>query len=148
MELNTLKYKHGSRGHKVKTAGRGFGAGSARGFKGNKGQGQRKTVNVRPGFEGGQTPLYMRTAKIGFNNKAFGTKYNVINLAQIVQLGETNVDTNVLFDYRIVRNNKLPLKIIGTADLKLTKKYSITCNKISAGAKTAIEEAGGTVTIL
>jgi large subunit ribosomal protein L15 len=90
----------------------------------------------------------MRTAKIGFNNKAFGTKYNVINLAQIVQLGETKVDTNVLFEYRIVRDSKLPLKIIGTADLKLDKKYEITCNKISAGAKTSIEEAGGTVTIL
>jgi large subunit ribosomal protein L15 len=96
MELNNLKYKHGSRGHKRKISGRGFGSYSIRGFKGNKGQGQRNTGNVRVGFEGGQTPLYRRTRKIGFNNYEFKTNYNVFSLQQLSQLKLTEINRETL----------------------------------------------------
>ncbi|GMO14147.1 MAG: 50S ribosomal protein L15 [Mycoplasmoidaceae bacterium] len=147
MQLNNLKYKIGSRGHREKIAGRGKGSNSTRGFKGNKGQGQRKTVNVRPGFEGGQTPLYMRTAKIGFNNKAFQQQYNTVSIAQILTSGLTQINNKTLSEKRIVRNTKLPLKVIGS-DVELKVKLTVTCTKITKGAKAAIEKAGGSVEVL
>jgi large subunit ribosomal protein L15 len=94
--LHNLTYKNGARGHKRKVSGRGLGSGSTRGFKGNKGQGQRITGNVRPGFEGGQTPLYRRVSKVGFNNYEFATNYNVITLAQIVQYKILDVNQTTL----------------------------------------------------
>ncbi|MDR2636425.1 MAG: 50S ribosomal protein L15 [Mycoplasmataceae bacterium] len=148
MKLNNLKYKHGSRGQKKKIFGRGPGSGSIRGFKGNKGQGQRSTVNVRRGFEGGQTPIYMRVAKIGFNNYEFKKNYNTVTLAQIQQLGKDVVNTKTLVEAKIIKKNRLPLKIIGTKDIVLSKKYQIEANKITAGAKETVEKAGGSVSII
>jgi large subunit ribosomal protein L15 len=73
MELNNLKYTKGSRGHKVKR-GRGFGCGFGKtNGRGTKGQNSRKSGGVRLGFEGGQTPLYRRLPKFGFNNYNFTT---------------------------------------------------------------------------
>ncbi|MDR3249630.1 MAG: 50S ribosomal protein L15 [Mycoplasmataceae bacterium] len=147
MKLNTLKYKYGSRGHKEKVAGRGFGSGSKRGFKGNKGQGQRATVNVRIGFEGGQTPLYRRVAKIGFNNHEFKNNYNVITLRQIETLGNELVNRKILEDARIIKKNKLPIKIIGS-EIKLSKQYVFDVEKVTDGVKATIEKAGGKINII
>jgi large subunit ribosomal protein L15 len=83
--LSNLRAKKGARNHKLKTRGRGPGSGSIRGFKGNKGQGQRITGSVRAGFEGGQTPLYRRVRIIGFNNYEFANNYNVITLNMILK---------------------------------------------------------------
>ncbi|MDR0753043.1 MAG: 50S ribosomal protein L15 [Mycoplasmataceae bacterium] len=148
MKLNTLKYKTGSRGHKQKIAGRGFGSGSKRGFKGNKGQGQRSTVNVRVGFEGGQTPLYIRVGKFGFNNKNFANNYNVINIKDLSKLPSANVDRKILEDAKIIKHNKLPIKLIGSNNVSLDKPYILNINKITKGAKEAIEKANGTINLL
>jgi large subunit ribosomal protein L15 len=148
MKLNELKYKSGSRGQKKKVFGRGPGSGSIRGFKGNKGQGQRGTVNVRRGFEGGQTPIYMRVAKIGFNNHEFKNNFNVVSLAQIEQLGSETVNTKVLVDAKIIKKNKLPLKIIGSTEIKLSKSYKVEAHKFTEGAKKEIENAGGEVVVI
>jgi large subunit ribosomal protein L15 len=148
MELNNLKYKPGSRGQKKKVYGRGFGSGSKRGFKGNKGQGQRATVNVRVGFEGGQTPLYTRVRKIGFNNFNFKTDYNVISLAQIETLKSETINAATLKKARLIRDAKLPIKVIGSTDVKLSKKYALEISKITKGAQSTIENAGGTIKII
>jgi large subunit ribosomal protein L15 len=142
--LHNLSYKQGARGHIRKISGRGLGSGSTRGFKGNKGQGQRITGNVRIGFEGGQTPLYRRVAKIGFNNFEFANNFHVVTLAQIAQLKLTSVTRETLKS--VIGSKKLPIKIIGSVDVKLPK-LTVQVDKISAGAKKQIEEAGGTVTL-
>ncbi|MDR1850751.1 MAG: 50S ribosomal protein L15 [Mycoplasmataceae bacterium] len=148
MELNNLKYKPGSRGQKRKIYGRGFGSGSKRGFKGNKGQGQRSTVNVRIGFEGGQTPLYRHVRKIGFNNFNFKADYNVVSLGQIETLGSEKVNAAVLKKARLIRDAKLPIKVIGTDDVKLSKKYELEISKITKGAAAIVEKAGGTIKLI
>ncbi|MDR2653925.1 MAG: 50S ribosomal protein L15 [Mycoplasmataceae bacterium] len=148
IKLNNLKYKTGSRGHKQKIAGRGPGSGSIRGFKGNKGQGQRSTVNVRIGFEGGQTPLYIRVGKYGFNNKNFATHYNVINIKDLVKISSNEVSRKTLEEAKLIKKNKLPIKIIGSDNVKITKAYSLKVNKITEGAKKSIEGAGGSVELI
>jgi large subunit ribosomal protein L15 len=81
MELNNLKYTKGARGHKRKTYGRGFGSGIGKtGGKGTKGQKQRKSGHVRLGFEGGQTPIYRKVPKVGFNNYNFRKQYNIVTI--------------------------------------------------------------------
>jgi large subunit ribosomal protein L15 len=145
MELSNLRYKKGSRNHKSKTYGRGAGSGSLRGFKGNKGQGQRITGAVRPGFEGGQTPIYRRTKKIGFNNYEFANNFNVITLRQIETLGNINVNASTLA--KVLKDKALPIKVIAS-DVKLTKAYVLSVNKISAGAQRAVELVGGTVSLI
>jgi large subunit ribosomal protein L15 len=143
MELHNLKYTKGSRRHKVKTYGRGFGSGIGKtGGKGTKGQKQRKSGQVRLGFEGGQTPIYRKIPKMGFNNYNFRTNYNVITLEQINTLKNTKVDYKTLVEARVIKNNRLPIKVIG--DTKLNKAYEITANKFTAGSKKAITAAKGT----
>lgn len=145
MKLHQLKYTKGSRRHKVKVYGRGYGSVGKRGGRGNKGQGQRKSGNVRLGFEGGQTPIYRKVGKVGFNNANFRQQYNVITLKQIEANGLENISLKTLTEKRIVKN-KLPIKVIGNT--KLTKKVNFEIHKISAGAKKAIEAAGGKVSII
>lgn len=91
MKLNKLTYTEGSRNHKEKRVGRGFGSGIGKtATRGSKGQHARKSGGTRLGFEGGQTPLYRRIPKVGFNNKNFETKYNVITLQMINDLKITD----------------------------------------------------------
>ncbi|MDR2568081.1 MAG: 50S ribosomal protein L15 [Mycoplasmataceae bacterium] len=141
MELNKLQYKKGSRGHKVKVAGRGFGNGGTSGFRG-----QTLAHKSRLAFEGNQTALYQRVRKIGFNNYEFANNYNVITLKQLNTLNESQVDMNTLVAHRIFKNNDLPLKVIGND--KVTLAIDLKVNKITDAAKKAIEAAGGSVEIL
>jgi len=146
MKLDSLKYKNGSRGHKAKIFGRGFGSGSKRGFKGNKGQGQRSTVNVRIGFEGGQTPLYYRVAKIGFNNHEFKNNYEVISLNQFKYVNGNEINRKTLQDAKLInKRSKLPIKIIGSNNVKLDKPYTVRVDKVTIGAANTIEHSGGTI---
>jgi len=146
MKLNSLNYKSGSRGHKRKIFGRGFGSGSKRGFKGNKGQGQRSTVNVRIGFEGGQTPLYYRVAKIGFNNHEFKNNYEVISLNQFKFVKGTEVNRKTLQEAKLInKRSKLPIKIIGSNNVTLDKKYNVSVDKVTIGAANKIESSGGKI---
>lgn len=146
MELNKLKYTKGSRNHKTKIKGRGFGSGSKRGFKGNKGQGQRNTTNVRIGFEGGQTPIYRRTKKIGFNNYEFSNDYNVISITQFEKVEGNVINKETLLNAKLIKNTKLPLKIIGGyKGFKLDKSYSVVADKITNGAIADIQNAKGNI---
>jgi len=132
-----------------KRIGRGIGSGLGKtSGKGHKGQWSRSGGGVRPGFEGGQMPLYRRLPKRGFNNK-FKKNYIVVNLEQLNLLENgTVVDFELLLNYGLI--NYFPkndgLKVLGTGEFD--KKLTVKTNKISASAKEAIEKLGGTVELI
>ncbi|MDR3163514.1 MAG: 50S ribosomal protein L15 [Mycoplasmataceae bacterium] len=147
MQLESLKYTKGARGHKRKTYGRGFGSGIGKtSGKGTKGQKQRKSGKVRLGFEGGQTPIYRKVGKMGFNNFNFRTNYNILTIKQLGQIKLNQIDYESLTKSHIIPDNHLPIKIIGND--KLTKALVLHVHKITLQAKKVIEDAKGTVTII
>ncbi len=144
MKLNSMKSKAGS----VKTRKR-IGRGNASGHgtysgRGSKGQGQRKSGNVRPGFEGGQTPLISRLPKLrGFTNpnKVISQVVNVSDLNVYKENEEVNIQS--LLEKRLVSKKDVPVKLLG--DGKLEKKVVVRLQKISSTAKAKVIQAGGKV---
>ena len=113
--------------------------------RGNKGQKSRSGGGVRLGFEGGQTPLFRRLPSRGFSNAPFKVEYTAVNILMLEKFyanGET-VSYQTLVAKGILRNKETAVKILGKGTL--TKKLTIQVDKISAGAKAAVEKAGGTV---
>lgn len=132
--------------------GRGSGKGKTSG-RGVKGQKARKSGNVRAGFEGGQNPLYKRLPMRGFNNKNFTTTYTIVNigtLQQMVDDGRLKASDTITIDSIIAAGlTKKPydgLKVLGSGDLKT--KLTITAAAASQGAISAVEKAGGKITII
>lgn len=141
MKLNEL---HPAEGSVTEAYRKGRGAGSGNGKtagKGHKGQNARSGGGVRPGFEGGQIPLYRKLPKRGFNNK-FATNYAIVNLSalNVFEDGAT-VTVNDLVEKRIVRKTLDGVKVLGNG--KLEKKLTVQANAFSASAKEQIEQAGG-----
>lgn len=133
----------------AKRLGRGIGSGLGKtSGKGHKGQWARSGGGVRPGFEGGQTPLYRRLPKRGFNNVNHAITYDVVNLdAFNVFEDGTVVTPQMLCEARIVTfKNNGGVKVLGNGEL--TKKLTVQANKFSASAKSAIEAAGGTAEVI
>ena len=123
----------------------GSGLGKTSG-KGHKGQWARSGGGVRPGFEGGQTPLVRRLPKRGFNNK-FAVKYDIVNLDALNVFEEGTVVTpELLAELRIVTNKNNGVKVLGNG--QLTKKLTVKADKFSASAKAAIEAAGGVAEVI
>lgn len=146
MKLENLKYVAGSR-KKAKRVGRGFGSGIGKtSTRGSKGQNSRKSGPVRLGFEGGQTTLYRRIPKVGFNNKNFANEYNVVSLEKIVSLKLTNLDKKSMIEHRLIEDNNLPIKVIGNTELK--SAISISAHKFTKGAMLSLEKSKSKVTIL
>lgn len=126
-----------------KRLGRGIGSGLGKtSGKGHKGQWARSGGGVRPGFEGGQTPLARRLPKRGFNNK-FAVNYDIVNVEVLNMFDEGTVVTpELLAEKRIVNSkNNGGVKVLGNGHL--TKKLTVKADKFSASAKVAIEAAGG-----
>ena len=126
-----------------KRLGRGIGSGLGKtSGKGHKGQWARSGGGVRPGFEGGQTPLARRLPKRGFNNK-FAVNYDIVNVDALNVFEEgTIVTPELLAERRIVNGkNNGGVKVLGNGHL--TKKLTVKADKFSASAKAAIEAAGG-----
>ncbi len=125
--------------------GRSSGCGKTSG-RGHKGAGSRAGFKRRAYFEGGQMPFARRIPKRGFSNAAFKRLYHVVNIKTLETLFEDgeNIDIQALIRVGVVRDLKLPLKILGEGDL--TKKFEVTAAKFSATAKAKIEAAGGKVT--
>ncbi len=146
MELNNLKYTKGSRNHKTKTYGRGFGSGIGKtSGKGTKGQKSRKSGKVRLGFEGGQTPLYRKIPKVGFNNYNFQENYEIVTLTQLTKLGE-EVNKETLVKAGLISSAKAKVKLIGgKKSITLSKPLNITVDKVSANVEKVISAAGGKV---
>lgn len=146
MKLHEMKYNEGARSS-IKRLGRGQGSGQGKtAGKGHKGQNARSGGGVAIGFEGGQTPLYKRIPKRGFTN--FTRKeYAVVNLDVLNRFEDGAVVTpEVLKETGIVKKQLDGIKVLGNG--KLEKKLTVKCNKISASAKKAIEEVGGTAEVL
>ncbi|HMR01502.1 MAG TPA: 50S ribosomal protein L15 [Candidatus Gracilibacteria bacterium] len=143
-KLLNLKSKHGAR-KKSKRVGRGNASGlgtyAGRGLNGQK---SRTGGGVRPGFEGGQTPLYRKMPKLkGFNN-VNRVKYQVVNVAKLNSFDDNaEITVETLYEKNMVPSKAQPLKILGEGEL--TKKVKVTADKFSAEARKKIEAAKGTV---
>ena len=108
--------------------------------KGHKGQ-KARSGNVRPGFEGGQFPIYRQLPKRGFNNK-FATNYAIVNVSALNVFEDGSVvDLAALLEKRIVRKELDGLKVLGNGEI--TKKLTVKAAIFSATAKEKIEAAGG-----
>lgn len=144
MELHNLKYTKGARGHKVRTYGRGFSSGLGKtSGKGTKGQKSRKSGHVRIGFEGGQTPIYRKIPKVGFNTFNFRKNYYVINVDQIVKTKLTTINHETLLAKKMIGNQPYPIKLIGSRNktLKVDPSWTIEVNAISSSLKNQLEKA-------
>ena len=126
--------------------GRGAGSGNGKtAGRGHKGQKARSGGGVRPGFEGGQMPLYRRLPKRGFNNKRFAPQYIEVNASDLEKFDNgAEVSAEILADAGIISLPKVNdgIKILGNGDL--TKKLTVKAVKFTASAKEKIEKAGGT----
>ena len=122
--------------------GRGAGSGNGKtAGKGHKGQNARSGGGVRPGFEGGQLPLYRKLPKRGFNNK-FATNYAIVNVSDLnVFENGAVVDLEALLAKKIVRKALDGLKVLGNGEL--TKSLTVKAAVFSASAKEKITAAGG-----
>ena len=122
--------------------GRGAGSGNGKtAGTGHKGQNARSGGGVRPGFEGGQIPLYRRLPKRGFNN-VFAKHYAIVNVSDLeVFDNDAVITTEVLLEKRIIRKALDGVKVLGRGEL--TKKVTVQAAIFSAGAKEKIESVGG-----
>ncbi len=144
MQLHNLKNVPGAV-HRRKRVGCGEGSGRGKTCgRGGKGQTARSGGSVRPGFEGGQMPLYRKLPRRGFNNKRFTTDYAVVNLADLSRIEDTtDIDREVLVKHGLIRSNAGLVKVLG--DGEVAKALNVTADKFSASAKAKIEAAGGKV---
>ena len=143
MKLHELSPAEGSaRAPFRKGRGAGSGNGKTAG-KGHKGQNARSGGGVRPGFEGGQLPIYRKSPKRGFKNH-FATNYAIVNVEDLNRfVDDTIVDMEVILAAKIVRKPMDGLKVLGNGTL--TKKLTVKAAVFSATAKEKIEAAGGKV---
>ena len=141
MKLHELKPAEGSRSSR-KRIGRGIGSGTGKtAGKGHKGQNARSGGGVRPGFEGGQNPLFRRLPKRGFTN-INRKDYAVVNIEVLNRFDEgTEVTPALLIETGIVSTERSGIKILGNGSLE--KKLTVKAHKFSGSAKEAIEAAGG-----
>ena len=141
MKLNELSPACGSAKDSYRK-GRGPGSGNGKtAGKGHKGQNARSGGGVRPGFEGGQLPLYRKLPKRGFKNR-FAVNYAIVNVSDLNKFEDgAVVDLAMLMDARIIRKEMDGLKVLGNGEL--TKKLTVKATVFSATAKEKIEAAGG-----
>ena len=144
MDLSNLRPAEGSKHSDNFRRGRGHGSGKTAG-KGHKGQKARSGA-PRPGFEGGQMPLYRRLPKRGFTNR--NTKTIVgINVGALERFDNDAVITvETLIESGIVKNPRDGVKILGNGEL--TKKLNVKVDAFSEGAKAKIEALGGTCEVI
>ncbi|MBX3738409.1 MAG: 50S ribosomal protein L15 [Candidatus Didemnitutus sp.] len=143
MRLHTLKNVKGAT-HRRKRVGCGEGGGHGKtSGKGGKGQTARSGGSIRPGFEGGQMPLYRKLPHRGFNNYNFRTSYAVVNVGDLAKLDASVTEVNVeaLVKAGLIRADGALLKILG--DGEITRALKVTAAKFTGSAKEKIEKAGG-----
>lgn len=147
MKLNELERNIGAtQKRKIVGRGRGSGLGKTSG-KGHKGQNARSGGGVRAVFEGGQTPLYRRLPKRGFNNAQFDTVYAVINVSDLNRFENgTVVSPALLKEVGLVKNQLDGIKVLGNGEL--TKKLTIQANKFSKTAIEKIEKSGSKIEVM
>ncbi len=147
MELKDVLSK-GTKYRARKRIGRGIGSGNGKtSGRGHKGFGQRSGSSRRPGFEGGQMPLYRRVPKRGFTNARFRTDYTVINVSalEVFEAGAT-VDLQAVLDKGLVSLNTRLFKVLGNGEL--TKPVIVRAQKFSKSASDKIAKAGGSTVLI
>ena len=147
MKLHELEKNIGAT-HRKKILGRGRGSGLGKtSGKGHKGQNARSGGGVRAVFEGGQTPLYRRLPKRGFNNARFTTTYATINVSDLNRFENGTVVTPALLkEVGLVNKELCGIKVLGNG--KLEKKLTIQANKFSKTAKDKIEASGSKIEVM
>jgi large subunit ribosomal protein L15 len=147
MRLHDLRPGPGARRRKKR-----FGCGESSGHgktstRGNKGQKARSGGAIRPGFEGGQMPLYRRLPKKGFSNAQFQDVIVAVNVSVLNDGFEDGavVNEESLRAARLVRGKFDAIKVLG--DGELSRKLTVQVDKVSASAREKIEKAGGTITL-
>ena len=151
MKLNEIRDNDGARKSRMRV-GRGIGSGKGKtSGRGQKGQTSRSGVSIN-GFEGGQMPLHMRLPKRGFNN-IFGKDYAEVNLGMIQKLVDGGkLDTKAVIDHAVLkaagvaRGGKDGVRLLGKGTFSAKLKFLVA--GVSAGAKTAVEAAGGSVDVI
>ncbi len=146
MKLNELQPAPGSRTER-KRVGRGTGSGTGKtSGRGHKGQNARSGGGVRPGFEGGQNPIYRRLPKRGFTNPT-RKEYAVVNLDTLNRFAEgTEVTPELLVEQGVVKDLKSGVKILGNGEL--SAKLTIKAHKFSETAAEKIRAAGGATEVI
>jgi len=143
MKLHELKNVPGAV-HRKKRVGCGEGGGHGKtSGRGGKGQTARSGGSIRPGFEGGQMPLYRKMPRRGFNQAAFRTELAIVNLGDLAALDESIAEVNaeVLVKHGLIRAGESRVKVLGNGDV--SRALKITATKFSESAKAKIEQAGG-----
>lgn len=146
MNLHSLKPAVGSRKKEIRV-GRGIGSGVGKTCgRGHKGQKARSGGGVRPGFEGGQMPIYRRLPKRGFNN-IWAKKFATVNVESLNRFDDGSVVDAVAFvEVGILKNVLDGVKILGNGEL--TKKLTVKVQAFTKSAKAKIEAAGGRAEVL
>ena len=147
MQLHDLAPAPGSRKNR-KRIGRGPGSGMGKtSTKGHKGLKARSGGSVRPGFEGGQMPIYRRLPKRGFKNYMFKTHNAVLNVKDLDRFDDgSEITEAVLREVGLVKGAVDGVKLLGNGEL--TKKLNVKVNAVSETAKAKIEAAGGSVEVI
>lgn len=146
MKLHELKPSEGSRRERNRV-GRGIGSGNGKtSGRGHKGQNSRSGGGVRPGFEGGQNPIFRRLPKRGFTNPN-RKEYAIVNLDQLNRFEDgTEVTPELLLETGVVSKLRDGVKVLGEG--KLESKVTVKAHKFSSSAKEAIEAAGGKTEVI
>ena len=146
MNLHELKPADGARKKEVRV-GRGIGSGVGKTCgRGHKGQKARSGGGVRPGFEGGQMPIYRRLPKRGFKN-VWAKKFAEVNVETLNRFDDgSEVDAVALVEYGILKNVLDGVKILGNGEV--TKKLTVRAQAFTKSAKEKIEAAGGTAEVI
>jgi large subunit ribosomal protein L15 len=146
MKLHDLAPAPGST-QAPKRKGRGIGSGNGKtAGKGHKGQNARSGGGVRPGFEGGQNPLYRRVPKRGFNNP-FRKEYAIVNIEDLNSFAAgTEVTPQILLEQGVISNPLAGIKILGNGELKV--ELTVKANKFSQSAVEKIQAAGGKTEVI
>ena len=147
MKLHELSPNAGSKFSR-KRVGRGAGSGLGKtSGRGHKGQNARSGGGVRPGFEGGQNPLYRRVPKRGFNNDRFATVFAIVNLDDLNRFAAgTEVTPELLLSEGILKNPKDGIKILGNGELNV--QLTVKAHKFSQSAAEKIQAAGGKTEVI
>lgn len=147
MKLHELRYNDGAV-TEAKRKGRGTSSGNGKtAGRGQNGQNSRSGGGVRPGFEGGQNPLFRRVPKRGFNNYNFRVRYAVINLSDLNKFEDGAVVTpELLKEMGLVKKQLDGIKVLGNGTLE--KKLTVKATMFSKTAKEKIEKIGGKAEVI
>jgi large subunit ribosomal protein L15 len=142
VEQNGIRYEDRRR------VGRGPGSGLGKtAGRGHKGWGQRSGTSRRPGYEGGQMPIYRRVPKRGFTNARFATDYTIINVDKLNAFDDgATVDLDMVTSKGLASKLSPLMKVLGNGDLK--KRLTVRAQKFTKSAEEKIKAAGGTIVVI